>query len=40
MPIIGLIVIASFPQLDLQSPDLYPIRAVGIPELLQRDSSG
>jgi hypothetical protein len=34
MPIIGLIMIASFSQLDLQSPDLHPIRALGIPELL------
>ena len=34
MPIIGLIMIASFTQFDLQSPDLYPTRTVGIPELL------
>lgn len=34
MSIIGLIVIASCSQLDLQSPDLHPIRALGIPELL------
>jgi hypothetical protein len=34
MPIKLLIMIASFSQLDLQSPDLHPIRALGIPELL------
>ena len=32
--------IASFPQFDLQSPDLHPIRAVGIPELLHRNGGG
>jgi hypothetical protein len=34
MPNIGLIMIASFSQLDLQSPYPHPIRALGIPELL------
>ena len=32
--------IASFPQFSLQSPDLHPIRAVGIPELLHSNGSG
>jgi hypothetical protein len=34
MPIKWLIMIATCSELDLQSPDLHPIRALGIPELL------
>ena len=34
-----LIMIASFSQFDLQSPDLHPIRALDIPELLHSNSS-
>ena len=32
--------ISSFSQLDLKSPDLYPTRTVGIPELLHSDGGG
>ena len=40
MPIIWLIMIASCPQFDLQSPDLYPTRMLGIPEMLHSNRSG
>ena len=40
MPIIGLIMIPSFPQFDLQSPDLHPTDIMGIPELLHGNGGG
>lgn len=40
MPIIWLIMIASFSQFDLQSPDLPPTRMLGIPELLRSNRGG
>ncbi len=40
MSIIGLVMIASFPQFDLQSPDLHPTRTAGIPELLHSNGGG